>query len=232
MRPVDRGDLPNDNRGNPVIFQEYGDARDPLIARIGDYCSYCEVALHGTIHVEHVIPKVLHGGLEKTWSNFLLAFDYCNSTKGHQEVILGDHYWPDTDNTARPFVYELDRSPQAAPWLDATQLANAQRTLGLTGVDREPGHPKLTKKDRRWLKRREVWGAALHERRKLQESDTPQQRDSVTQVAVSRGFWSVWMQVFHDDLDMRRRLILGFRGTAANCFDRSTQPVTRAGGQI
>ena len=232
MRPVERGNAPTDNNGTVIVFQAYGDARDPLIKKLGDYCSYCEVALHSTVHVEHVRPKSKHVALERTWTNFLLACDYCNPTKGDEDVVLDEYYWPDTDNTARPFVYNLDRAPQRADWLDANQRVIAQRTLALTGLDREPGHAQLTPKDRRWFKRREAWGVALHERRKLTESDTPQQRDSAVHVAISRGFWSVWMQVFHDDYDMRRRLIAGFRGTAANCFDIDTQPVVRVGGRI
>lgn len=70
MRPVERGNAPTDHNGIAIEFKEYGDARDPLIARLGDYCSYCEVALHSSVHVEHVRPKSKHGGLEKIWANF------------------------------------------------------------------------------------------------------------------------------------------------------------------
>lgn len=232
MRPVDRGAAPADDAENELLFKEYGDARDWLIERVGDYCSYCEVALNSSVPVEHVLPKSRHPQLEKKWSNLLLACDYCNPVKGSQDVVLEDYFWPDCDNTARPFVYELDRSPQVASNLTAFQKEVARRTLELTGLDREPGHPGLTRKDRRWLKRREAWGVAIHEYRKIQENDSPQQRDSAVHVAISRGFWSVWMQVFAGDIDMRRRLIAGFRGTAQNCFDFRGQPIKRDGGQI
>ena len=114
MRPVTRGDAPKDGNGVAIDFREYGDARDYLIGRIGDFCSYCEVALHGSIAVEHVQPKDSHRDLETTWTNLLLACDSCNGVKGHRDVVLHDYYWPDTDNTSRPFVYELDRCPQLA----------------------------------------------------------------------------------------------------------------------
>lgn len=232
MRPVERGDVPRDSSGAEILFNEYGDARDPLIGRIGDYCSYCEVALHSSVHVEHVQPKSKRGHLEKTWSNFLLACDYCNPTKGAADVVQGDYFWPDRDNTARAFDYVSDRAPQVAGGLSDPQKTMAQATLELTGIDREPGHAQLTERDRRWLKRRQAWGIALLERRKISESDTPQQRDSAVHVAISRGFWSVWMQVFHDDLDMRRRLIAAFPGTAQNCFDGHTAYIQRPGGNI
>jgi hypothetical protein len=232
MRPVTRGETPKDGNGVEIQFAAYGKARDYLIRRIGDYCSYCEIALHSGIQVEHVQPQKSHGDLETTWSNFLLACDSCNKMKGEEDVILAEHYWPHTDNTSRPFVYELDRSPQVAAWLTADQKIVANRTLNLTGIDREPGHPQLTEADVRWNKRRAAWGIALHERKKIQQSDTIQQRDSAVQVAIARGFWSVWMQVFHDDIDMRSRLNAAYQGTAKDCFDNTTQPCQRPGGQL
>ena len=232
MRPVTRGDVPKDANGVAVVFKQYGDARDYLISRIGDFCSYCEVALHSGIDVEHVQPKKWHPDLETEWSNFLLACDYCNPVKGKKDIALDQCYWPDTDNTSRPFVHELDRSPQLAAWLSPQQQAIARHTLELTGIDREPGDPKLTVKDRRWRKRREAWGVALRERQKIELSDTTHQRDSAVHVAIGRGFWSVWMQVFHDDVDMRNRLNAAFQGTAKDCFDNTTQPSPRPGGQL
>jgi len=73
MRPVERGNCPQDTAGNRIPFAQYRDARDHLIDRIGDYCSYCEVCLHSSIHVEHVRPKQPQPALERAWTNFLLA---------------------------------------------------------------------------------------------------------------------------------------------------------------
>ena len=50
--------------------------------------------------------------------------------------------------------------------------------------------------------------------------------------AVSRGFWSVWLQVFRDDAEMRSSLIKWFPGTAADCFDSRGRPIPRAGGLV
>jgi hypothetical protein len=232
MRPVTRGDVPKDANGVAIKFATYGKARDYLIGRIGDYCSYCEIALHSGIQVEHVQPKKWHEGLKTTWTNFLFACESCNKVKGQQDVILDEYYWPDKDNTARPFLYVLDRSPQVNTGLSADQQVAAIRTLKLTGIDREPGDQLLREADVRWRKRREAWGVALRERQKLQQSDTVYQRDSAVQVAIARGFWSVWMQVFHDDIDMRNRLNAAFQGTAEDCFDNTTQPCLRPGGQL
>jgi uncharacterized protein (TIGR02646 family) len=229
MRPVVRGVPPVDDAGNPVLYKDYKDARDELIRRMGDYCSYCEIALHSQIDVEHVLPKTLHPESKLKWSNFLLACGNCNSTKLNKPVVLQDFYWPDQDNTARVFVYEQDKPPQIAddPAVDAEK---AQRTLELTGIDRVPGHPRLSNRDRRWLKRFEAWSIALQVANLIQQHDTNEMRSLAVQVALGRGFWSVWFAVFRDDRDMRRRLIESFPGTAADCFDDSTNLQPRPGG--
>jgi len=232
MRPVERGNCPQDNAGNRIPFAQYRDARDHLIDRIGDYCSYCEVCLHSSIHVEHVRPKKPQPALEREWTNFLLACEECNSIKGAMDVNLDDDYWPDRDNTARVFRYDCDQPPAVETGLTVGQQAAAKRTIELTGLDRVPGHPHYSRRDRRWKKRLDVWGVALHARKNLESHESPALRDAVLQTAIARGHWSVWMQVFHDDVDMRSRLIQWFQGTARSCFDAETRPIPRPGGRV
>jgi len=232
MRPVNCGEWPKDVDGNNIPFADYSDARDDLIRRIGDYCSYCEVCLHGSIAVEHVRPKKPQPALEREWTNFLLACDNCNSTKSNKDVDLAHYFWPDRDNTARVFDYDLDQPPRIKTGLDPALRPIAERTIALTGLDRVPGHPSYSIRDRRYLKRKEVWGVALIARGNLKQNDTPQMRDSILHTAVSRGFWSVWLQVFHDDEEMRSSLIKWFPGTATDCFDGNTRPIPRLGGLV
>jgi uncharacterized protein (TIGR02646 family) len=230
MRPIVRGPRPKDTNGADVVFADYKQARDHLIGRIGDYCSYCEVCLHGPIAVEHVRPKKPQPALALEWTNFLLACDNCNSVKLDSEINLNDYFWPDRDNTATVFSYVLDQPPQVATSLDPALHQTASRTLQLTGLDRVPGHPDLSERDRRWHKRREAWGVALQARKNLARNDTYEMRELILHTAVSRGFWSVWFQVFHDDPDMRKRLIEWFPGTCRECFDVETRCKRRAGG--
>jgi uncharacterized protein (TIGR02646 family) len=232
MRPVDRGDRPKDAAGNDVPFTHYREARDDLISRIDDYCSYCEVCLHSSIAVEHVRPKKPQPALEREWTNLLLACDICNSIKGDEDVNLAEYFWPDRDNTARAFDYDVDQPPHVAARLNPAFREIAARTIALTGLDRLPGHADYSDRDRRWLKRCQAWGVALNARRLLEQDNTPHMRDSILQTALSRGFWSVWLQVFHDDEEMRSRLINWFPGTAADCFDIHTRPVPRPGGLV
>lgn len=234
MRPVHRGPVP-ETGGIPRSYAAYRDARDDLFARLGDYCSYCEMCCHDGPAVEHVQPKGGKSGhpeLELTWDNFLLGCPSCNSTKGDRQVVLSHYYWPDQDNTFRAFKYELDRAPQAADGLSPNQKATVEKTLQLTGLDREPGHPKQTSRDRRWLKRREAWGIALQAFRNLQTEPSEAMRQQIVMNAIGIGFWSVWMTVFTGYADMNRRFASAFIGTALDCFDEEMNPVPRLGGRI
>jgi uncharacterized protein (TIGR02646 family) len=232
MRPIDRGDWPRDATGARIPFAHYREARDHLIHRIGDYCSYCEACLHGSIHVEHVRPKRPQPALEREWTNFLLGCDQCNAIKGDRDVNLDDYYWPDRDNTARVFRYDVDQPPRVTSGLMADQQAIAQRTIALTGLDRVPGHPDYSDRDRRWKKRLDAWGVALTARGELERNDTPALRRQILQTAIARGHWSVWMQVLHNDIEMRTGLVEWFQGTARNCFDAETRPIPRLGGRV
>lgn len=234
MRPVARGEAPTDSQDNPIIFKEYGDARNDLINRIGDYCSYCESPLLAPA-VEHIQPKSKMPALTKIWGNFLLACTFCNSIKTDKAIDssnFNDYFWADTDNTTRCFVYAKDRAPQADSSLSAAERQIAQNTLELTGLDREPGHPSLSKKDRRWQKRNEAWGKAERAKANLAIQPMDTMRVQIIDTATSTGFWSVWMAVFQDEPAMRRRLINAFKGTSTDCFDQDTQPVPRPGGKL
>lgn len=51
-------------------------------------------------------------------------------------------------------------------------------------------------------------------------------RRQIVKTALAEGFFSIWMQVFDDDPTMRRMLLKSFQGTASDCFDPNTRPVT------
>lgn len=233
MRPVLRGDPPKDSHGNPIPFRDYKEARDPLIDRMGDDCSYCEIPLLATADVEHIQPKSSNPSLALTWENFLLACSSCNSVKGRKDINLVDYYWPDRDNTFLAFVYPQDLPPEVATGLNNAQKTVAERTLKLTGLDRAPGNPLLTKRDRRWKKRLTAWGKALRAQHLLKTTDHASMRESIVNTATSTGFWSVWMTVFQQDADMRNRFIDHFSGTrASGGFNPHGQPVPRPGGRL
>lgn len=231
MRPVVRGAWPVDSAGNRRVFSEYAAARGELIARMGEYCSFCESQLNASLAVEHILPKHHHPDRELDWDNFLLACVNCNSTKGDQSIHPGDYYWPDRDNTARAFTYAADGIVRPAAGLTAGQTQVAQRTLKLTGLDKKPTNdPKAS--DRRWMHRRDAWGRAETARASLAANDSEAMRQCIVAQATALGFWSIWMTVFAADMDMRRRFITAFVGIPADCFNAQMQPVHRPGGAL
>lgn len=227
MRPIDRGPTPLDDSGQPIQFTNYQDAREPLIQRIGEYCSYCEMHRPDGPDIEHVQPKSNNPALEKEWNNFLLGCRNCNSIKGNTPIQIGDYFWPDVHNTFLLLKYLVDLPPQPSENLSSDQVNKVLAIIQLTGLDRLPGHPKYSPKDRRWLKRHEAWSTAQQSLENLHKNDTEFMRQQIILTAKECGFWSVWMIVFHDDPDMRCRLIDVFPGTARNCFDKQGNPVPR-----
>ncbi|MCI0640043.1 MAG: hypothetical protein L0Y72_04915 [Gemmataceae bacterium] len=170
--------------------------------------------------------------LQQSWDNFLLGCVYCNSIKGKKQVNLALFLWPDRDNTFRAFKYERDRCPQVADHWPANQRDLPTNTLGLTGLDREPGHPNLSPRDRRWLKRREAWEKASRARQNWESNATAALENQIIDTATSTGFWSVWIRVFADIQQISRRLISNqtFPGTCQTCFSELCQPIPRPGG--
>ena len=131
MRSVDRGPWPNGNDGRPIPFPEYGHAKGPLIARIGEFCSYCE--RRGDLHVEHVVPKSVGCELEREWSNFLLGCVNCNSRKSKKNDSRQGFLWPDTDDTFGAFVYRSGGRVSVNDRLAQGEHLKASALFGLVG---------------------------------------------------------------------------------------------------
>ena len=231
MRPVKRGRCPTLNRQR-IQFAHYRDARDFLVQRIGDYCSYCEMPKPDGPDVEHIRPVHHNPSLERSWCNFLFACRYCNSIKTDKRVVLKHYYWPDKHNTFLVLAYPKTGCPIPAASLTPIQRARVQKTIELVSLDRRPGHPHYSDRDVRWRKREEVRRIAEISLANLDKNDTPHMRTQIVIAAKGHGFWSVWMTVFRNDADILRRLIEAFSGTAKDCFDANGLPVDRPGGTI
>jgi uncharacterized protein (TIGR02646 family) len=219
MRPVTRGDSPRCEAGDEREFAHYHDARDDLEARLGAYCSYCELPLQHSPHVEHVQPKSCHPELATRWENLLLACGHCNSCKGSEDVALGDYLWPDRDNTAWAFGYDSGGNVNVRAGLTPAGNDRATRTIDLLGLT---NRPTVSDRRRRW--RRHAWDVALRAKGNLAANGGEALRRQVRDTALGHGFFSVWMTVFRDDADMCRRFIEAFPGTADGCFDESGVP--------
>jgi len=160
----------------------------------------------------------------------------CNSCKGKKHVDTAKYLWPDTDNTVVAFEYTLGGVISASGTLTGHVKTAAEKTIALVGLDRYPGNPdpqrQPTVADIRWLRRYEAWGKAEHDRLRLRDSDTDQARQHIAEKAAERGMFSIWLAVFRNDTDMKRRLFEQFVGTAPNCFDVNWNLVNRPGGQV
>ena len=227
MRPVHRGASPQADD-----FANYRDAFGELVSRMGMFCSYCERRIATNLAVEHIQPKGLpaYAHLEGRWDNFLLGCVNCNSTKGDKDVVLKDVLLPDRDNTAAAYVYSMDGKIEVNPILTDRQKELATATLSLTGLDKRisrvtDANGRLVAIDR-VAQRMEVWLIAESSRDDLADNPSDAFRRQIARTAVGHGFFSIWMAVFANDKTMRQMLVDEFPGTATNCFDAATQPVS------
>lgn len=234
MRPVERGLHPVDGSGNPVIYSEYSRARRDLIDRLGEYCSYCEVRLAASLAVEHIEPKTLNPHLELIWSNFLLACTNCNSTKGHKPVVIADYVWPHLDNSFQYFSYLITGHVKISSGLSTTAEGRAQKMIDLVGLDRiipRAGTIAYNEaSDRRFENRFECFVTAQEVKNELEtapDSAKPYIINEIIRLAIFRGFWSVWMTVFHDKEEIKLRLIDEMTGTCKTCFNDQGNPIDR-----
>ena len=227
MRPVTRGDNPIN--GN---FSEYRDAFPYLCSRLGSYCSYCERRIVTNLAVEHIQPKGLaqYAGLIGNWNNFLLGCVNCNATKQDKEVALVHIFLPDRDNTFAAFHYTPDGRIEPGQLLSASEQQIARDTLRLTGLEKSARelrdeNGRLVAADR-ISQRMEVWLIAEDSLDDLNINPSDAVRKGIVRAALAHGFFSVWMQVFEQDADMRQRFIEAFPGTARDCFDAQTLPIS------
>lgn len=220
MRPVDKGEAPD------ISFGKYQDAEPYLEERLGAYCSFCEFPISHVPEVEHRISKSKDGDF-LAWENLLLSCKYCNTRKGVQ-VEGGnkeEYLWPDEDDTFHAFLYDTDVPGLNEDYLEKQgkdMKMRAKNLFNLIKLDNIPLHPK--DKDRRYRMRNEARNNALECKRsweKIKETDMKEEYlQTVEKLAKATGFFSVWVTVFQDDMEVKKRLITAFKGTREEyCLD-------------
>ena len=207
MRPVDRGPWPPDDEGEFRKFHPYQKAKADLLARLGEYCNYCERT--GDLHVEHVVPRNCRPDLEEEWSNLLLGCVNCNSIKGDRNPSRRGYVWPDRDDTQRLFEYLPEGIVKVRHDLPEPVRTRVENLFNLVGLDRRPTNDPCAR-DLRWRKRREAWGQAVFARQTIEAGGDI---DAAIELAKAIGFWSVWMTVFNEHPQVRDRLRRYFPGT-------------------
>lgn len=228
MRPVTRIAAPKD-------YERYQDAIGDLEDCFGCYCSYCERRFPALLAVEHVSPKSSDAERETDWTNFLLGCVNCNSTKGSTPTDDQNFLWPDKDNTLMAMEYGSGGLVKPSQALAPEIAEKAAALIGLVGLDRHPGQPAAkqpTSRDMRYLEREEKWKLAQLKREALARNDNIDFRETLVDLAKESGFFSIWMAAFHDDPDMRRRLVEAYIGTARDCFEANWSLRTRCGGHV
>ncbi|MDQ2045666.1 HNH endonuclease [Pseudoalteromonas sp. 20-92] len=228
MRPVKKGATP------VAAFNRYEDAFDYLLERvgigewngikIGQYCSYCERCIQTNLAVEHIEPKNGDFGkpeLQKEWSNFLLACVNCNSTKGSKEVDLKSIFLPDRDNTFRAIQYKQDGTIEPKDGLNEHDKQMAINTINLLGLNNSINSDLSgVAKDRR-VQRLNVWMIALNAYEDFRNCvDKEALQRTIVREMLSNGFFSIWMKVFEQEINIKKLFIESVRGTKnSGCFD-------------
>lgn len=225
MRPIRRGSSPRQ-----ADFTNYREALPDLVGRLGMYCSYCERRIPTQLAVEHIQPKGLPASqaLQGRWENFLLACVNCNSIKKDKPVSLADVLLPDRDNTLAAYLYSADGEIEMSSHLSARAQQHASATLALVGLDQRSqniadANGRLIALDR-VKQRMEAWLVANRARELLSlQPGSAAVAEAVVLLARATGFFSIWMEVFRAEPEMRRRLIDAFPGTrGSGCFDPQT----------
>lgn len=240
MRPVNKknpGDIIeySDSQGRTVKhtvqaeYAEYGDAKQPLAANLGQYCSYCECAIPSiaNVEVEHLEPKG-DGGSESAWTNFLISCKCCNTVKPKKDIKIADSHWPHLDNTFIDFIYDAGGRVRVNPELEEEAKKKAEKLYDNFKLGRYPDTGFLpSDADDRWKGRMETWNLA--EKYKARYDSGTMLLEDIVEMALSKGFWSVWFTVFEGIDDVRKALIATFPGTSAECFDAKNHfsPIVR-----
>jgi uncharacterized protein (TIGR02646 family) len=213
MRPIDKSLFIS----NQVSYIPYGEAKPDLIAAIGKYCSYCErEGFSSALDVEHIEDKDTHPALTYLWSNFLLSCKNCNSIKNAKEIDFGNILLPYLDNTYSPFEYLESGFIKIKNDLGDSLMNKASELIQLIGLDRYPNHPKYSRKDNRWEERKQAWEISKKYKNKYKCGSCD--IETIVDLSLNIGFWSIWMNAFTEFPEVQKELILRFSGTNQTYF--------------
>lgn len=218
MRPV--------KKGGPHLYtngEDYPIARNGLVARLGLYCSYCERQIPAAIEVEHIQHKSLYTHLEKKWENFLLSCKNCNTIKGTKDFPLTDWLIPDRDNTFEAFIYNFDGQVDVNPALLPNIYQAAENTREIVGLNKKINDDAFSINNQVYIDRRmqrmQAWLKVKHYKKALEENYSEVLENTIIDLALATGFFSIWMAGFDGNNKFRQKLIKSFLGTEVGCFD-------------
>lgn len=223
MRSVEKGLSSN-------TYTNYKDARNDLANTIGWYCSYCEMPVRNMIEVEHVHP-VKNGGIETDWNNFLLACRYCNANKKNNNRNRLGYFWPDIDNTCLAFLYSELNIIEPAVGLQPNEIAIANDTIKLTGLNRTPhSGNEPTDADSRWIARISALGVINESYDDWINNQTQAFARQIALTAIGHGFYSFWILKFAGFQLVIDAINAKFSGTYVTQNDAMGNKIIRQGG--
>lgn len=207
MRSLKRNSWPVDKNGMKIQYTNYGSFYPHLIKNFGVYCCYCECEIRKE-DVEHVAPKSRNPQLVCDWNNLLLACPNCNRDyKKNINPTRQGYVWPDIDDTFDIFEYCVDGSMLVKSSINSPQKENAEQTIALMNLN-----PKNSRKDSICEIRKRKWLAAKDILDCYEKNGAPA-IESIVNLAVSGGYWSVWMSVFKNHPEVTKKISDAFPGT-------------------
>ncbi|WP_413725104.1 HNH endonuclease [Sodalis sp. RH16] len=236
MRPIDKGTWPLNKKGAKACFNHWRNAKQYLEERTGCYCHLCEMRVNNALAVEHIKPKDSYPRLSACWTNFLLICTPCNSRKSKSLLAVPyrhHYYWPHINNTLLAFHTPLTGDNamvvNAHPSLSPSQKQKADATIKLYALDKTT--TVTGDSDRRYLERQLTISMALE---RLEEyADNRATAAAIVDLAVSRGFFSLWMVIFSDYREVMEALLDArpFCQNRTAWFSAALAPLPRNQGQ-
>jgi hypothetical protein len=181
-----------------------------------------------------LLPKLIKG-LYKIIFKIIINIKNCNATKGDtdiNEANIAEYYWPHLHNTFLAFQYNNLGlvTPSTHEHVD---FQRARNTINLFGLDKvAPRAGTIAYEDAsdlRFENRIKAWHYA-----EKWEFNYRQAEDGVRTLfrellpsVLDSGFFSIWMTVFNNHLEVKELIINSFSGTARNCFDQHYHPINR-----
>lgn len=212
MRPINK----NLYQHNQTIYNPYGKAKNDLILALGGFCSYCERQGFSTaLEIEHIKDKDTYPAEKFKWNNFLLACKNCNTCKTTKSTI--GVLLPDRNNTFEVFIYLESGFIKVNPKINNSLKPQAQVLLDLVRLDRIPNRNGYTGNDTLWQERKKTWNLSQRYLNKYLQGICD--IETVKDLALAQGFWSIWMRAFKNFPEVQKELITSFKGTRTEFFN-------------
>lgn len=231
MRAIIKGEVPRIKSGKrEVVFKNWRRAIPFLKDRTGHYCHLCEMRVTNALAIEHILPKEHFPSKSGDWDNFLLICNYCNSAKLDQipHNYQTEYAWPHLDNTHILFDYPLSSLCKPIPNPNAidNEKARVANTISIYKLLEEK--KSSGEADARFRERLQTLKMAID--RKIEYGQGKATIQGIVELAISRGFFSVWMKIFDDLPEVKLALInhADFHLQGKGFFDDQGNPIPRA----